>query len=185
MREILLFMCPTCKYQTQNKKSLSNHARYGCKNKFTLDISLCKGCGLEMPKRKPSEHGYFCNRACYFNWRNKTDFLKGEDSPLYKTGESRTRLYATWLSMKSRVLKPNCSDYKNYGGRGITICDAWVNDFLSFKSWAIANGYAENLTIERINVNGNYEPANCTWITILEQAKNKRNSKLNKKLCVK
>ena len=64
----------------------------------------------------------------------------------------------------------------NYGGRGITVCDEWKNSFESFYEWAMSNGYREDLTIDRINVNGNYEPSNCRWATIAEQQANKRSN---------
>ena len=75
--------------------------------------------------------------------------------------------------MKSRCLNKNSEKYKNYGGRGITVCEEWKNDFKTFYDWAMANGYSDELTIERRDVNGNYCPENCCWITSAEQAKNK------------
>lgn len=87
-------------------------------------------------------------------------------------GGSKTRIYHIWQGMKARCLNPKNPEYKNYGGRGISVCDAWLEDFINFKDWAFNNGYTENLTIERINVNGNYEPDNCTWIAKSEQLKN-------------
>ena len=92
----------------------------------------------------------------------------------YKThGMSRSRIYSTWTDMKQRCFNPNCNNYHNYGSRGIRVCDDWMN-FEPFYEWAIKNGYSDELTIERINVNGNYEPSNCTWIPLSEQNKNKR-----------
>lgn len=170
MREVKFFKCE-CGFETGNSKSWSNHTRFGCKStKFIYDKCLC--CGSNLPKRKPSEKGFFCNQKCYMAYRKEKDV-----KPNLKTGESRTRLYVTWLGMKRRCLKSNCPDFKNYGGRGIKVCNDWMIDFLAFKEWAYANGYNDELTIERINVNGNYEPDNCTWITLSEQSKNKRNTK--------
>lgn len=97
------------------------------------------------------------------------------------------RLYPLWKSIKYRCFCKNAKEYKNYGGRGITMCDEWKDDFVSFYNWAIENGYKEEktskginiLTIDRIDVNGNYEPNNCRFITNKEQANNKRNSMTN------
>lgn len=90
-----------------------------------------------------------------------------------KHGKRKTRLYRIWANIKTRCLNPHDPHYKNWGGRGITICEDWKNSFQSFYDWAVCNGYSENLTIDRIDCYGNYEPSNCRWITHLEQVKNK------------
>lgn len=92
-------------------------------------------------------------------------------------GFSRTRLYNIWQAMKTRCYNKNHKFYKDYGGRGIEICKEWQHDFMSFREWSINNGYDDDLTIDRIDVNGNYEPSNCRWADMKTQNQNKRNSK--------
>lgn len=86
---------------------------------------------------------------------------------------SKTRLYNIFSGMKGRCYNKKLKSYKNYGGRGITICDAWLRDFKTFYDWANDNGYADDLTIDRIDVEGNYEPSNCRWLPLSEQQNNK------------
>jgi hypothetical protein len=74
--------------------------------------------------------------------------------------------------MKRRCFNPNNKRYERYGGRGITVCDEWIYDFQAFYDWATQNGYDESLTLDRIDVNGNYTPNNCRWITAREQQSN-------------
>ena len=86
------------------------------------------------------------------------------------------RLYACWFNMKSRCFNPNNKYYFSYGGRGINICDEWANDFSAFREWAFANGYSDNLSIDRINNDMGYSPDNCRWAT-------KKQQSLNRKYC--
>ena len=91
-----------------------------------------------------------------------------------QTGDSHTRLYNIWRGMKQRCYYPSHQSYKHYGGRGITVCDEWLSSFINFHTWALANGYADHLTLDRIDPDGNYCPSNCRWVTWEVQAQNKR-----------
>ena len=95
---------------------------------------------------------------------------------LPKHGFSRHKLYIRFDGIKKRCYNKKDKDYKNYGGRGIKICDEWLNDYTKFHEWALNSGYKKGLTIDRINNNGNYEPNNCRWITNKEQQRNTRNN---------
>lgn len=90
-------------------------------------------------------------------------------------GSHRSRLYRIWKAMKWRC-NPKSPDYKHYGARGITVCKEWEHSFEAFRDWAMAHGYAENLTIDRINNDKGYSPDNCRWITQGKQNLNKRNN---------
>jgi len=113
-----------------------------------------------------SGHGHSC--GC----------LRNEKSAERKTthGKRNTRLYRIWIGMRARCFNKNSIRYPSYGGRGITVCESWGNDFIAFETWALSNGYADNLSIDRIDVNGNYEPSNCRWADIFIQHNNKRNN---------
>lgn len=97
-------------------------------------------------------------------------------SNTYKHGMTGTKIHNTWLNMLQRCENPNSTSFHLYGERGIKVCDEW-HDFQIFYKWASENGYKETLSIDRIDVNGNYEPDNCRWATIEQQANNKRTTR--------
>lgn len=123
------------------------------------NISIVQDCNLKQGRTKSCgcSKKEFCSKASQ------------------KHGYVDTRLHNCWMRMRARCHNKNGKRYKDYGGRGITVCDEW-QEFLPFYNWSMANGYKDNLTIDRIDVNGNYEPSNCRWVTMEEQQKNKRNT---------
>lgn len=90
----------------------------------------------------------------------------------HKHGGAGTRMYEIWCSMKKRCNNPHSPGYVHYGGRGISVCSDW-NTFPPFRDWALTHGYSDDLTLERIDVNGNYCPENCKWIAFAKQALNR------------
>ncbi len=96
-----------------------------------------------------------------------------------KHNDSKTRLYNIWCSMIDRVENKKSTSYEDYGGRGITICEEWRNNYPSFKKWALQNGYSNSLKIDRINNNLGYSPDNCRWATQTIQSRNTRRLRSN------
>ena len=144
------------------------------KRKYRFGIYKCGFCGEQFRTQIRSvKSGETKSCGCY----NKR-LLKERKT---KHNLSNTKLYRIWRGIKDRTLNLKTVDYINYGGRGITICDEWKNDFKSFYDWAVLNGYEENkgLSIDRINNDGNYEPENCRWTTSTIQNRNTRIHKTN------
>jgi hypothetical protein len=125
--------------------------------------------------KETAEHfnvSYDCMQAflARYKIRHLARKVQGEDNNNYKVGFSlNKKLYWVYYSMIARCHNPNCKGYRRYGARGIKVCEEWRKDNKTFYKWALANGYKEGLTLDRINNDGAYEPANCAWVT------NKRN----------
>lgn len=184
--------CDCGNYAIVNNKSIKNgHTKScGCIHR-AKDLTGKKFGNLTVVKkveRKNRSNQWLCKCDCgkevvcyQYNLERGTSTSCGCLRSYYakKTrschGESTGKLYKKWSSIKTRCYNKNTPCYKNYGGRGIKMCDEWL-DFWNFREWAYKNGYSEGLTLERIDVNGNYEPSNCKWIPMEEQAINKRNN---------
>lgn len=131
------------------------------KNKQTYWSCVCDCGNKTIVSRSSLINGDTKSCGCYNADKQKTHNM------------TRTRIYNIWSLMKARCNRKSCPAYKNYGERGIKVCKEW-NDFVVFYKWAKENGYKQNLTIDRKDVNGNYCPENCRWITMKEQKLNKR-----------
>ena len=135
--------------------------------KIRFGIYKCGFCGTNFKANTyyiKSEHIKSC--GCY---------KKRITGNLNKThGLRNTRIYKIWSDIKSRTLNHKHKAYQDYGGRGIIICDEWKNDFMSFYKWAMENGHSKELSIDRIDNDGNYEPSNCRWATRVIQQRNQR-----------
>ena len=138
------------------------------KRKFRYGLYKCGFCGEEFRTQTSRvKNKYIKSCGCY---------KKRRTSETHKThGLQNTRIYKIWSTLKGRVLNPKNKAYKDYGGRGITLCDEWL-DVQNFYDWAMSNGYEENkgLSIDRIDNDGNYEPNNCRWTTRVIQNRNQR-----------
>lgn len=139
---------------------INNETFYDCK-------CICGNEEIIRKNRSALKYNHKCHCGCENN--------------SIRHGESNTRVYGIWSSMNYRCSShANEDDYKCYYGRGIRVCKEWNKDnpqgYSQFKEWAFNNGYDENLSIERIDVNGNYCPENCTWIPLNKQALNKQNT---------
>lgn len=124
----------------------------------------CKNCG-KLFEAWPSSNRKFCSRKC----SNIEQATIG--------GDAKTRIYRVWCSMQQRCYHPNCKAYRHYGGRGIRVCKKWRGSYLNFRSWAMANGYSDNLQIDRIDNNKGYSPQNCRFVTASQNVVNRRKRK--------
>lgn len=142
------------------------------KNGYPLRKWLCKcDCGNDVVVRVADlKNGNTKSCGCY----------QREVARKIKTKHNgcEERMYSIWCNMKTRCLNPNVPAYKDYGGRGITICQEWTDSYTAFRDWCLDNGYKDTLTIERIDVNRGYEPDNCTFIGKEKQPLNARSNHL-------
>lgn len=141
----------------------NGHAHWRCKCKCGNDVYANSG---DLTNGKTHSCGCWVRETT-----SKRNFIHGL---------SCTRIRRIFGLMKDRCTNENNPQYKDYGGRGIKICDEWLNNFVAFKDWAFSNGYSDKLSIDRIDNNGNYEPSNCRWTDRVTQANNTRNNRFIK-----
>lgn len=128
-------------------------------------IAKCK-CGAEKEYYHQNlHHGKTRSCGCYQS-RLASEMMTTH-------GRRHTRLYTIYANMKARCLNANTPNYKNYGGRGIKVCDEWLESFSDFEKWSLENGYKDDLSIDRVNNNGDYEPSNCRWADDITQNHNR------------
>lgn len=138
------------------------------KDGHTITKCICDCGNFSYPRKTNLINGRVMSCGC----ERKENVIKTH----LKHGKYGSRIYRIWNGINNRC-KNNSKKNKHYANRGISLCVEW-KDFINFYNWAISNGYADNLTIDRIDVNGNYEPSNCRWITLKEQNRNRRNNKM-------
>lgn len=145
-------------------------------NKWREKVWKCKcDCGsyTEVSTAK-LKSGNTTSCGCYRKECVERGLTRKYDISAYNKKKA-TRLYKCWQDMKARCSNPKNKRYKNYGGKGVVVCNEWANSYETFQKWALNNDYSDELTLDRINVNGNYEPSNCRWATTEIQANNKTN----------
>lgn len=135
---------------------------------------FCEVCNKKLGKRQKR----FCCYQCYWEYKKTHHESKNIKYSFLSSPTRKNKLYQVWCGILRRCNNKSQRSYKDYGGRGITVCDEWKNNFKIFYDWAMQNGYSDNLTIDRIDVNGNYEPNNCRFITNKQQSRNRRNNKI-------
>lgn len=151
---------------------LGSHCKRSASGKYnSYFVVKCTTCGKVTEKAR--NNLLVGDASCECSYKNASHNVRGM---------SDTRLNKVYRSLIERCENPKCKAYKYYGGRGISVCAEWKNDYQAFYKWAVENGYSEEilpngknkLTIDRINNDGNYEPSNCRWVTMAVQNKNKR-----------
>ena len=146
------------------------------RNKKTFWTCLCD-CGKTV-----EVHAYNLKRGFTKSCGCLNDEMRRKRSTTH--GKTNSRLYGIWSHMKGRCFCKTDAAFPSYGGRGISVCEEWRDSFETFQEWALANGYRDDLTIDRIDNDGNYEPSNCRWVSRKEQARNTRNNFVYKGKCL-
>ena len=158
------------------------------KKGFSMDSekypNFVKDLGMRYPKPTSKHKAHYWRVVCrecgneYETDRRsaiRSNFLcKSCSKRIQKTihGDHKSRLYKIYGAMKQRCYNPNYDKYDYYGGKGIVICDEWLSDYVTFKEWALSNGYKDSLSIDRIDGDGNYDPSNCRWASNQIQHRN-------------